>query len=245
MSRSLIRFFLLFLISTNTFADLKATDKPVLADTPAGYSQQRGYGISLRFSAHNLVGALQRDQSSTPSDSHAQAPEDSKIGKNANPAPAKKRPIRIAVLQVGSTVESSFSTDGLQQELVNDLNFLGGQAVVLSSDPHDREAGLEEAKEKGCDYAVFTTINAFKTASVGQKLGSVFNRGGLGGVGGSGQGRVELNAEVKVFQPDGATPLFDGDVNFRQNDADSTSKGLMKTEARNVMLQIKKLQERK
>src|SRR5207248_7858200 len=121
-----------------------------------GYSQ-RGYGISLRFSAHNLVGALQRDQSSTSSDSHAQAPEDSKIGKNANPAPAKKRPIRIAVLQVGSTVESSFSTDGLQQELVNDLNFLGGQAVVLSSDPYDREAGLEAAKEQGCDYAVFTT----------------------------------------------------------------------------------------
>jgi hypothetical protein len=117
--------------------------------------------------------------------------------------------------------------------------------MVISSDPHDREAALEQAQEQGCDYVVFTTINGFKTASVGQKLGSVFNRGGLGGVGGSGQGRVELNAEVKVFQPDATTPLFDGDVNFRQNDADATAKGLMKTEARNVMLQIKKLQSSK
>ena len=244
MSRSLIRFLLLFLISTNAIADLSSTNKPVLAEISAGYSQLHSYGISPRFSADNIVGAL-RDQSSTSSDSHAQAADDSKIGKNVNPAPAKKRPIRIAVVQIGSSVESSFSTDGLQQELVNDLNFLGAQAVVLSSDPHDREAALEEAKEKSCDYVVLTTINAFRTASVGQKLGSVFNRGGLGGVGGSGQGRVELNAEVKVFQPDGATPLFDGDVNFRQNDPDSTSKGLMKTEARSVMLQIKKLQEQK
>src|SRR5438309_8189566 len=234
MSRSLIRFLLLFLISTNANADLRSTNKPVLAEIPAGYSQQYSYGITPRFSADNTMAALQSDQSSTSSDSHPRATDDSKIGKNANPAPAKRRPTRIAVVQIASTVESSFSTDGLQQELVNDLNFLGGQAVVLSSDPHDREAALEEAKEKGCDYVVFTTINGFRTASVGQKLGSVFNRGGLGGVGGNGQGRVELNAEVKLFQADGATPLFDGDTNFRQNDADATARGLMKTEARNV-----------
>jgi len=191
-----------------------------------------------------LVGAQQAQQP-TAASSPSNESEKSSGAQTAKPAEAKKRAVRIGVIQVASTVESSFSTEGLQQELVNDLNFLGAQGVIISTDSHDREAALEQAKQQGCEYVVFTTINGFKTASVGQKLGSVFNRGGLGGVGGSGQGRVELNAEVKVFQPDGATPLFDGDVNFRQNDADATARGLMKTEARNVMLQIKKLQSTK
>ena len=221
MSRSLIAFLLLFLVSSNAVADLRSTKN---------------------FNANTIIGAAQGEKSAAPSTSNAQASDDSKAGQTANPGPAKKRAIRIGVAQIASTVESSLSTDGLQQELVNDLNFLGAQGVAISTDPHDREGALEQAKLQACDYVVFTTINGLKTASVGQKLGSVFNRGGLGAVGGSGQGRVELNAQVKVFQPDGATPLFDGDVNFRQNDTEGTAKGLMKTEARNVMLQIRKLQ---
>src|SRR5690348_7201496 len=189
MSRSLIAFLLSFLVSSNAVADLKSTKN---------------------FNANPMIGAAQGEKSAAPSTSNAQAADDSKTGQPATPGSAKKRAIRIGVVQIRSTVESSFSTDGMQQELVNDLNFLGAQGMVISSDPHDREAALEQAKEQGCDYVVFTTINGFKTASVGEKLGSVFNRGGLGGVGGSGHGRVELNAEVKVFQPEGTTPVFDG-----------------------------------
>jgi hypothetical protein len=73
----------------------------------------------------------------------------------------------------------------------------------------------------------------------------VFNRGGVGGVGGAEQGRVQIDAEVKIFQPDKDVPVLDGQTNFRGNDADYTAKGLMHTEARTVMLQIKNLQEKK
>ena len=197
------------------------------------------------FSRILLVSTSQSQQPAASDTSSAPtATEKSKSDQTAK-TPENRKRIRIGVTQVASTVESTFSTDGLQQELINDLNFLGAQGIGISTDPHDREGVLEQAKLQGCDYVLFTTINGLKTASVGQKLGSVFNRGGLGAVGGSGQGRVELNAQVKVFQPDGATPLFDGDVNFRQNDAEGTAKGLMKTEARNAMLQIRKLQNLK
>ena len=199
----------------------------------------------LSFSRMAMFAALQSQPAESSDTSSAAVPTDKfKSDQSGKTTEAKKR-VRIAVAQVATTVESTFSTDGLQQELINDLNFLGAQGVGISTDPHDREGALEQAKLQGCDYVLFTTINGLKTASVGQKLGSVFNRGGLGAVGGSGQGRVELNAQVKVFQPDGATPLFDGDVNFRQNDTEAAAKGLMKTEARNVMLQIKKLQSSK
>jgi hypothetical protein len=219
---------------------------PNLFEVPAGYSEVQSYEELAGFKADSMIGKLRYQQStaSSVSTNNGAASPSSTPVQNANPAAAKKT-LRIGVVQIGSTVERSFSTDGLQQLLVNDLNFLGGQGVVISSDPEDREAALEQAKQQGCDYVVFTTINDFKTASVGEKLGSVFNRGSLGGVGGSGQGRVQLNAEVKVFLPDGATPMFDGDVNFRQNDPDGTARGLMQTEARNVMLQIRKLQTSK
>lgn len=219
---------------------------PNLFEIPAGYSQVQSYEELAGFRADSMIGKLRYQQSpaSPASANNGAASGSSTAGQNVNP-PAAKKTLRIGVVQIGSTVERSFSTDGLQQLLVNDLNFLGGQGVVISSDPEDREAALEQAKQQGCDYVVFTTINDFKTASVGEKLGSVFNRGSLGGIGGSGQGRVQLNAEVKVFLPDGATPLFDGDINFRQNDPDGTARGLMQTEARNVMLQIRKMQTSK
>lgn len=203
--------------------------------------------LNARSSLNAVLFEEEHQQPTASPDTTKPSPstEKSKEDQTANSATAKKRVFRIGVVEIGSTVESSFSTAGLQRELVNDLNFLGAQGVILSSDPGDREAALEQAKQQNCDYVVFTTINDYKTASVGQKLGSVFNRGGLGGVGGSGQGRVQLNARVKVFQPDGTVPLFDGDVNFRQNDADGTARGLMKTAARNVMLEIKKLQSSK
>ena len=197
-----------------------ATLDASLFEIPAGYARVQSY--------HDLVGVA--------------AAGASQSGVTSSTADMKKRVIRIGVTQVASSVSTSLSTDGLQQELAKHINFLGGQAVLIAADPHDREAALEQAKQQGCEYVVFTTINGLKTASVGQRLGSVLGRGNLGGVGGSGQGRIELNAEAKVFVPDNLTPIFDGDVNFRQNDADATARGLMHTEARNVMLEIRKLQ---
>lgn len=224
-------FALLLFVSLNAVAD--------------GRSRNHFVFVEPTVSRMMLVTAAQSQQQRPSNTSDVSAATDKSKSDQTAKTPETKKRLRIGVTQVASTVESSFSTDGLQQELVNDLNFLGAQGVVISADPHDREAALEQAKLQDCDYVVFTTINSLKTASVGQKLGSVLNRGGLGAVGGSGNARVELNAEVKVFQPDGVIPLFDGDVNFRQNDAEGTAKGLMKTEARNAMLQIRKLQSSK
>lgn len=153
--------------------------------------------------------------------------------------------LKIGITQVTSSTEQSFSVEGLQQELVNQINFLGGRAVILPADPNDRDAANEQAKQQGCDYVIFTEITDSRTASVGQKLGRVLNRGGLGGVGGNGNGRVEIVANVKVFQPDVFTPALDGTTNFRGNDVANTAKGLMHTEARTLMLELKKLQEKK
>lgn len=161
------------------------------------------------------------------------------------PANTKPRPLKIGVTQVTNSADQSLSVGGLQQELVNDINFLGGKAIIIAADPNDRDAANEQAKQQGCDYVIFTNLSNFKTASVGQKLGSVLNKGGLGGVGGTGHGRVEMSANVKVFRPEVFTPVLDGSSDFRANDVENAGKGLMHTEARTVMLELKKLQPSK
>lgn len=224
-----------------------ATLDPALFEIPAGYKPVRTY--------QELMGIGRAESMAVARPSEGSTGNTGGFGLGAAPAQSadektsatekKKGVLRIGVAQVTSSVEQSLATDGWQQQLVNDINFLGGQGIVVSIDPHDREAVLEEAKQKGCDYVVFTNVVTFKTASVGEKIGRVFGSGGLGGVGGTGHGRVDIGAEVKVFQPDNSVPVLDGNNDFRQNDADATAKGLLQTEARYVMLEIKKLQAAK
>jgi hypothetical protein len=70
------------------------------------------------------------------------------------------------------------------------------------------------------------------------------SKGGLGGVGGNAHGRVEISANVRIFQPDVFTPALDGSSDFRGNDVDNTAKGLMRTEARTIMLELKKFESK-
>lgn len=214
-----------------------ATLDPALFLIPSGYTEVNSYW-------ELVAGGPQPATAPTSApEANATAPEERAQGVVAGAShettDKKQGKLRIGITQITSSADRTLSTDGLQQQLVNDINFLGGQAVLLAVDPNDRDSAKEQAKQQGCDYVVFTNISDYKTATVGQKLGRVFNRGGLGGVGGTASGRVEVLAKVLVFQPDKPIPVLDGDTNFRGNDADSTARGLMQTEARSVMLQLK------
>jgi len=206
---------------------------------------------TMAFGGIEIMQSSQAQQSSgenLPPGTKAGVNENAKgvdAGASQTTTDKNKRVLKIGITQITSSTDQTLSADGLQQELFNDVNFLGGKAVMIASDPNDRDASNEQAKQQGCDYVIFTNVTSFKTASVGQKLGSVLNRGGLGGVGGTAHGRVEVSADVKVFQPDNFTPVLDGNDTFRGNDADNAARGLMHTEARTVMLQIKKLQSPK
>ena len=212
----------------------KAALDSVLFEVPAGYTKVNSYQALMGFGAPQKQNPTQDAPSSGTPVAGAVAP--------ATIPTAQKKVLRIGVAQVSNLVSDSLQTDGWQQELVNDIDFLGAKAVVLAAAPDDREGTLAEAQERGCDYVVFTDVIDFKSVSVGEKIGSVLNRGGLGGVGGTGQGRIEISAAVKVFQPNNVVPVLDRSEDFRQNDAGATTRGLLHTEARDVMLALQKLQ---
>jgi hypothetical protein len=210
-----------------------------LFEVPPGYKKVNTYQELMGFGVPPAQGASASGQYSGIGSPAPVNPAAASVA----PSPAKK--LRVGVAQIMSAVSTSLETDGWQQQLVNDLGFLGAQGVILNSDANDREATMAEAKDKNCDYAVFTTVTNFKSASVGEKIGSVLNRGSLGAIGGSGQGRVEISAAVRVFQPDNVIPIVDATSDFRQNDSTATATGLLHTEAREVMLQLRKLQTAK
>lgn len=216
-----------------------ATLDPALFEIPAAYTQVQTYQelMGLRSMANSPIGMPAPPATATKVPAAGEGPNPA-----TGTAEKNKGSLRIGITRITSSVDQDIAVEGWQQELSNDINFLGGHAVILSADPNDRETAMEQGKEQGCEYVVFTNVSNFKSVSVGQRLGSVLNRGGLGGVGGSGQGRVEIGVQVKVFQPDNYTPVLDGSDDFRQNDADATAKGLIHMEARDVMLHIKKLQ---
>lgn len=224
---------------------------PSLFEIPAGYRQVQSYQelMDVGRTGNSTVGMSaeqSRGQNFPPvSGSGANENANGVVAGASQTTDKKKGALRIGITQITSATDLSLAVEGLQQLLMNDINFLGGQAVLIAADPNDRDATLEQAKQQGCNYVIFTNITNFKQATVGQRLGSVLGRGGLGGVGGSAQGRVEITAEAKVFQPDNDVPVIDGSEDFRQNDPDATAKGLMQVEARDVMLQIRKLQTAK
>lgn len=220
---------------------------PNLFEIPTGYTRVQSYRDLLGSSATADIIAQQSTGPNFPAVTNG-GPNENANGVVAGESRAtteKKSTPKIGIAQITASADQALATDGLQQELANDINFLGGRAVIIAADPSDRDAVDEQARQQSCDYVIFTNITNYRTATVGQKLGRVFNRGGLGGVGGTDQGRVQIDAEVKLYQPDKQTPVLDGSVNFRQNDPEATAKGLMHTEARTVMLQLKQLQAAK
>jgi hypothetical protein len=222
---------------------------PALFTPPSDYTEVQNYRELV--ASQNSAAGVQPAPNSGPNFPPVTQAGPNENGKGAvagaTHATTDQKPgvLKIGITQVTSGTDQSFSVEGLQQELADQINFLGGRAVILAADPNDRDAANEQAKQQGCDYVLFTEITEFRTASVGQKLGRVLNRGGLGGVGGNGNGRVEIVANVKVFQPDVFVPALDGTTNFRGNDVTNTATGLMHTEARTVMLELKKLQQKK
>ena len=222
---------------------------PALFAPPQDYTEVQSYA-DLIASQNSQVGAqgVPNSGQSFPPITAAGGNENGKgavAGATHTTSDQKSGVLKIGITQLTSSIDQAFSVEGLQQELMNQIDFLGGRAIILPADPNDRDAANEEAKQQGCDYVIFTEITQFRTASVGQRLGRVVNRGGLGGVGGNSNGRVEIVANVKIFQPDVFTPALDGTANFRGNDVTNTAKGLIHTEARQVMLELKKLQEKK
>jgi len=219
----------------------KAALDPVRFEVPAGYTKVNSYQALMGFGAPQKQNTTQ----DAPGSTLASGTQAAGAVVPTTVPPAQKRTLRIGVAQVSNLTGGSLQTDTWQQELVNDIDFLGAKAVVLAAAPTDREGTLAEAQDRGCDYVVFTDVIDFKSVGVGEKIGNVLNRGGIGGVGGTGQGRVEISAVVRVFQPNNVVPVLDRSEDFRQNDAGATTRGLLHTEARDVMLALQKLQSAK
>jgi len=106
--------------------------------------------------------------------------------------------VRVGVVMVSNKTDANLATDSLQQSLVARLSGGNIDGVPLrSSSP---EAVTAEAKQKQCDYALYTDVSDVKKPSTAAKIGGFIGR--KSGAGSA--GKVEANINYRLFKT-GAT----------------------------------------
>jgi hypothetical protein len=195
-----------------------------LFDIPAGYtqatSQQEMYGAP---SAADIISSAQGAASSNTG-SMATAPNPS-----ANDA---KQPgaIRVGVVQINNRSGKPVSQESLRQRLIRDIQGSGIEAVALNG---TSAAELEaEAKEKQCDFILYSDVAALKMSKLGGLFGSVTGAGGIG--------KTEAKMEFKLFAVGETSPRLQSSASAKEEGDENSAGVAIDAEARMVVAAVKK-----
>jgi len=107
--------------------------------------------------------------------------------------PARSGKVRVGVVTINAKTGGAPSTSSIRQKLIQDIIDLNVDAVAL--DQQGQQAIWDEARQKNCDYILFTDITNFKPPKVSKK--SVF--GAALGVGSGGVTPGESTVAFKMF----------------------------------------------
>jgi hypothetical protein len=195
-----------------------------LFDIPAGYteaqSSQELYGAPSMASIQQQIAQAQNDQGEN---------------NNTSAAPVTKAPgtIRIGVLQINNKTDRSVSTDNLREQLINEIEGNGLEAVKLNAiSPREAEV---EARAKQCDFILSTDITALKL-SAAKSIGGFLGRA----TGVSSGGKTEAKVDFKLFAVGEPTPRLSSAATAKE-EGDETSAGTaLSSEAKQVSAEAKR-----
>jgi hypothetical protein len=139
----------------------KATLDAALFDIPAGYTQAKDYQELMGMGS---IGAMMES---------ARATVERRAETTNSAAPTKRQgAIRVGVVTPNNKTDRRATTDALRATLISDISSANIEAVALvATAPSAIEA---EAKEKGCDYILYTDIAELKKS--GSKVGGLLGR---------------------------------------------------------------------
>ena len=106
--------------------------------------------------------------------------------------------ILIGVAQINNKAGSQIPADFMRANLMHDLSVSNVEAIPLDGPDY---AG--EAKQKGCDFILYTDLAELKKPSSKARIGGMLGR--MGGVGG-GSGKTEARVDFKLVPTGGSTP---------------------------------------
>lgn len=138
--------------------------------------------------------------------------------------------IRVGVVQINNKTDRQVSTEALRQSLIGQIQ--GGQVDAIALNALSRMEAEVEAKQKQCDYILYTDLTAMKSS----KLGGMFGR--VAGV--SGAAKTESKLEFKLFAVGEATPLLQSTAAAKEEGDDASAGTAIAQEARAVSAELRK-----
>jgi hypothetical protein len=187
-----------------------------LFDIPAGYAQANGFQELMGVPS---VGTMSEPRpQATPSDVQTKRPGE----------------IRVGVVAINNKTDRSVSTDTVRSSLIGNITGSGIEAVPLdSTSPAAIEA---EARQKGCDYILYTDIAELKKS--GSKAGGLLGRATGVGIA---KERFEAHLDFRLFATGSTSPQLTSSSKSKEEGPELVSlSAAAGQEAKTVVSEIQK-----
>jgi hypothetical protein len=211
-----------------------------LFDVPAGYtlasSQQELFDpmamAKAMQQAHNEGGESGSGGSNPPESGGMSAM--SSGGMTSTPTAKQPGAIRVGVVRIGNKTTQSVDAGTLRALLISAITESGVEAIPLTETAPD--AAQAEAKQKDCDYVLFTDVSGLKQ-STANKIGGFMGR--AAGVG-SAPDRFEAKLDYTLTPVAGGAPTQSNATAKEDGGADASVNSALKKEAQSVVARVRK-----
>jgi hypothetical protein len=210
---------------------------PALFDIPAGY--QLASSQQELFDPMAMMKAIEQANGTDESTYQVTKPYDPSKPPPIPPSNAvmgAKQPgmIRIGVVRIGNKTTQSVDAGTLRSTLIAAITEAGVEAIPLTETAPD--AAQAEAKQKDCDYVLFTDVSGLKQ-SAANKIGGFMGR--AAGVGGAAD-RFESKLDYTLTPVAGGTPTQANASAKEDGGADASVNSALKKEAQAVVARVHK-----
>ncbi|MDQ3906890.1 MAG: hypothetical protein M3268_00960, partial [Acidobacteriota bacterium] len=221
---------------------------PSLFDIPAGYTQTSNQSELMDRQAmmqammqangagggENEGGASNTAETGTGGMSAGAGGMGTSAGMGGAVGPKQPGTIRVGVARIGNKTTQSVDAGSMRETLIGSLGGPGVEAIPLSESAPD--AAQAEAKQKQCDFVLFTDISGLKQ-SAANKIGGMFGR--AAGVGSSAD-RFEAKIDYTLTPVAGGAPVQASVTAKEDGGADASVSSALRKEAQAVLSRVRK-----
>ncbi|MEA2174780.1 MAG: hypothetical protein QOD00_2372 [Blastocatellia bacterium] len=199
-----------------------------LFDVPAGYTEAK--------SSQELYGTPSAAEMAATMSGSSNGNSESDAGGAGGASEAKKPGmIRIGVAVINDKSGRLGSTSSLRQQLVDDLD--GSELDAISLEAGTTDAIAVEARQKNCDFILYTDIAAIKQSKAG-KVGGMFGR--AAGVGSGGADKSESRVDFRLVATGSANAQLQSSATAKAEGDEASVAAALTQEAQKVREEARK-----
>jgi hypothetical protein len=222
-------------MTTEVVSLSRETLDPALFDVPAGY--QLASSPAEMFDAAAMMKAAQQSNGENNENGNNRPQSNAMLGAmNPTGSVGAKQPgaIRVGVVRVGNKTTQSIDAGSLRSVLIASIMESNVEAIPLEESAPD--AAQAEAKQKSCDYVLFTDISSLKQ-SAANKIGGMLGRATGAS---SGADRFEAKLDYTLVPVAGGSPTQSNATAKEEGGADASANAALRKEAQAVVSKVRK-----